>query len=288
MNVYINKFYKFFNRKFIPNTKATVSILALILYGIFIFFPMYWMFITAFKEPTIVMRIPPELFPSSTSLENFTYIFNRTQIFRWIWNSLLTSSIATLFYVFICAMAGYSFAQKNFPGNKVIFWLYISTLMLPYFSYLIPLYLLIVDFNFVNSYAGLILPAMSGPFGVFLMKQYMMNFPNELIQAAKIDGCNEFRSFWQIVIPICKPAVSFLGIVVFISQWNNFLWPMIVISSDRLRTIQVGIALFQQMSITDYGATMAASVVAALPIIILFLIFQRNIISGINIGAIKG
>jgi len=272
------------------NTVNGITLFILLLYGLFIFFPMYWMLLTAIKGPAIAMRFPPELLPTEVTLVNFTFVFERTSILRWIWNTLFVSTTVTAFYVIFCGMSGYAFAQKRFPGQQFLFWLIISTLMLPYFSYLIPLYITVVDMGFFNTYAGLILPMLSGPFGVFLMKQYMTSFPRELMQAAKVDGCGEFQGFWRIVVPVCKPAFAFLGIVIFIAQWNNFLWPLLIVNSDQLRMLQVGIALFQQksMTITDYGAIMASSTIASLPIIILFLVFQRHIISGITIGAIKG
>lgn len=265
-----------------------ISIIVLSLYGLLIFFPMYWMITTALMGSSLVIKVPPELFPTEITIKNFIDVLQKTEILKWTWNTLLVSTIVSIVYVIISSMAGYAFAQKRFPGRDGIFWLYISTLMLPYFSYLVPLYLLIVDMRLVDTFPGLILPALSGPFGTFLMKQYMMSFPSEIAQSAKVDGCNEFVCFWKIVIPICKPAVAFLAVVIFIGQWNNFLWPMIVTSSDNMRMLQLGIALFQQQSVSDFGLIMASAALASIPVIILFFIFQRHIIGGISIGALKG
>ena len=269
-------------------TGRSVRILILSLYGLFLLFPMYWMITSALKGPALVVQTPPELFPSEITFINFTHVLFTTRILTWIWNTLVVASISAVGYVLFCSMAGYAFAKKEFPGKNAIFWLYISTLMLPFFSFLVPLYLVIVDLNLINTYWAMILPAWSGPFGVFLMKQYMTSFPGELVDASRIDGCNEFETFCRIVLPVCKPALVFLGVISFVARWNDFLWPMLVSTRDDTRLLQVGIALFSQQFITDHGSVMAAGSIGALPVVILFLIFQRHIVGGINIGAIKG
>ena len=236
----------------------------------------------------MIVRMPPELLPSRITFVSFISVLADTNFLHWVWNTLVVAGSVSFMYTILCAMAGYAFAQKIFPGRDVIFWIIISTLMLPFFSYLVPLYLLVIDIGIVNTYWAMILPAMAGPFGIFLMKQYMTTFPAELSNAAKIDGCNELSCFIRIVLPVCKPGVVFLAVIVFIAQWNNFLWPLIATTGERYRVLQVGIATFAQHTFTDYGLTMSAATLAALPIIILFFIFQRHIVGGISIGAIKG
>jgi len=267
--------------------QATYVVL-LSLYGLFIFFPMYWMITTALKGPQMVVKVPPELFPSKFTLINFQRVLTASKIIQWTANTLIVAGSVGAGYTLFSTMAGYAFAQKQFPGKNALFWLFISTLMLPYFSYLVPLYLVTVDLKLVNKYWGMILPGLSGPFGVFLMKQYMTSFPSDLMKSAKIDGCNEWNGFLRIVMPVCKPAIVFLAVITFIGQWNNFLWPMIVSNTDKARLLQVGIALFQQQNVSDFGQMMASSTLASMPVIVLFLIFQRHIVGGISIGAIKG
>lgn len=159
---------------------------------------------------------------------------------------------------------------------------------MPYFSILVPLYVQLSNMNLLNTYAGLILPVIAGPFGSFLMKQYMTSLPYELIQAARIDGCSEMGAFFRIALPVAKPGVTFLGIVTFINQWNNFIWPLLATNSSDMRTIQVGIATFSQEYVTDYGLIMAASSFATLPVFVLFFLFQKHIIEGVTVGALKG
>lgn len=268
---------------------ATIAIiLVLLVYGLLLLAPLYWMFVTAFQGPMIVVQTPPELFPSDPTIENFVELFRTSLALRWTWNTMVVAGLSTMLYVMISAMSGYAFAKKEFPGKNVIFWMYMATMMVPYFSVIIPSYVLITNFKLVDTYAGLILPVIAGPFGSFLMKQYMASLPMELIHAARIDGCSEFGAFLRVVIPISKPGVTFLGIVTFISQWNNFLWPLLATNSAEMRMLQVGIATFQLQYVSNYGLSMAAAAFAAVPVILLFVIFQKHIIKGITIGALKG
>jgi len=268
---------------------ATIAIiLVLLVYGLLLLAPLYWMFVTAFQGPMIVVQTPPELFPSDPTIENFVELFRTSLALRWTWNTMVVAGLSTMLYVMIRAMSGYAFAKKEFPGKNVIFWMYMATMMVPYFSVIIPSYVLITNFKLVDTYAGLILPVIAGPFGSFLMKQYMASLPMELIHAARIDGCSEFGAFLRVVIPISKPGVTFLGIVTFISQWNNFLWPLLATNSAEMRMLQVGIATFQLQYVSNYGLSMAAAAFAAVPVILLFMIFQKHIIKGITIGALKG
>ena len=246
------------------------------------------MFVTAFEGPSITVKIPPELFPDKATLANFVVLFKTSDILLWMVNSFVVASVSTLLYVLTSTMAGYAFSKKVFPGRDIIFWIYMSTLMIPYFTILVPLYVLVSSLRLLNTYAGLILPVIAGPFGSFLMKQYITSVPSELIQAARIDGCTEFGAFFRISIPLAKPGITFLGIVTFILQWNNFLWPLLETSTSSKRVLQVGIALFSMQYVMDYGLTLSAAVLATLPVFILFFTFQRHIVKGVAVGALKG
>jgi multiple sugar transport system permease protein len=252
-------------------------------------FPLYWMVTTALKPPTVVMSLPPEWIPTSVSLNNFREAFANSPVARWTFNSLLMALSVTLFQLLFATMAGYGFAKKNFPGREVLFWIYVSSMMIPGFAMIIPLFTLMTRLGLVNSYLGLIAPGLSAPFGVFLMRQFIQTLPTELIEAATIDGCSEIRVFTDIILPLSKPGLAVLGIFVFMGQWNAFLWPLIVINSSEMMPLTVGFALLSNRELrVNYGALMAAGVYMALAQVIVFFAFQRYFVQGITVGGIKG
>jgi multiple sugar transport system permease protein len=252
-------------------------------------FPLYWMVTTAIKPPTNVMSLPPEWIPTSFTLDNFREAFARNPVLRWTINSLIVAVGVTAFQLIFATMAGYGFAKKSFPGREILFWLYISSMMVPTFAIIIPLFTLMADYGLVDTYWGLIAPGLSAPFGVFLMRQFIQTLPTELIDAAKIDGCGEFRVFWDIILPLAKPGLAVLGIFVFMGQWSSFLWPLIITNSNDMRTLMVGFALLANRELrVNYGAMMAAATYMALPMLVVFFAFQRYFLRGITIGGIKG
>ena len=252
-------------------------------------FPLYWMVTTAIKPPTNVMSLPPEWIPTSFTLDNFREAFARNPVLRWTFNSLIVAVGVTAFQLIFATMAGYGFAKKSFPGREILFWLYISSMMVPTFAIIIPLFTLMADYGLVDTYWGLIAPGLSAPFGVFLMRQFIQTLPTELIDAAKIDGCGEFRVFWDIILPLAKPGLAVLGIFVFMGQWSSFLWPLIITNSNDMRTLMVGFALLANRELrVNYGAMMAAATYMALPMLVVFFAFQRYFLRGITIGGIKG
>jgi multiple sugar transport system permease protein len=252
-------------------------------------FPLYWMITTALKPPTAVMSLPPQWIPTSLSLNNFREAFGGSPVMRWTINSFVMAVSVTAFQLLFATMAGYGFAKKTFPGREVLFWLYISSMMIPGFALLIPQFTLMARFGLVNTYLGLIAPGLSAPFGVFLMRQFIQTLPSELIDAAKIDGCSELRLFWDIILPLAKPGLAVLGIFVFMGQWSSFLWPLIVTNSSDMQTLMVGFALLANRELrVNYGALMAAGTYMAIPMLIVFFAFQRYFLRGITIGGIKG
>ena len=250
--------------------------------------PLYWMVVTALQQPTLTVTFPPEWFPSNPTFLNFTRFLERPHVFRWTTNSLLISLAVTGVKVFTCAMAGYAFAKKQFPGGNFIFYLYIASMMIPGQVTLVPLFLIMSRLNFLDSYWGLILPGIAGPFGVFLMKQFLATLPTELIEAAIIDGCGEWQTFVRVILPLAKPGLAVLGIFTFMGQWNEFLWPLIVTNSSSMRTLPVGLALLQEELPMQYGLLMAGATFAAIPMIVIFLMFQKYFLKGITVGALKG
>jgi len=267
--------------------KLSVSFIVLAILALLAFIPLYWMIMTAFTEPTLTMKFPPELIPSKPTLKNFFELFERKELFRWTLNSVIVAGTVTVVQIFLCAMAGYAIAKKRFPGSRIFFWIYIASMMIPRQVTLVPLYILVANFGMINTYAGLILPSVAAPFGVFLMRQFMVTLPDEIIDAAKIDGAGEFRTFKDIILPMTKPAMAVLGIFTFVGEWNSFLWPLIVTQTTNMKTLQAGIALLQEEVPMKYSYLMSAATYAAIPMIIVFLAFQKYFLRGITVGAIK-
>jgi multiple sugar transport system permease protein len=185
-------------------------------------------------------------------------------------------------------MGGYALAKKKFPGRQLLFWCFIIAMALPKQVVMIPLFTILAKLNWINSYKALILPAVAWPFGVFLMKQFSQGVPGELLEAAKIDGCSELRIFWSIVVPLVKPGIGALAIFTFISSWNDYFMQLILIRSKTMVTLPLGVALLQSEFTTNYGSIMAGATLASLPMIIIFIAFQKYFTQGITMGAVKG
>jgi multiple sugar transport system permease protein len=269
------------------NIKKAISLLILGILASLAFIPLYWMVATAFTKPSLTLKFPPEIIPRNPTLDNFKELFQRKIIFRWTLNSVIVSGSVTIAQIFFCAMAGYSLAKKRFPGGKALFSVYIASMMIPTQVTLVPLYIMIARMGLVNTYAALILPAIAAPFGVFLMRQFMLSVPSEIIEAARIDGASEFRTFTKIIIPISKPAMAVLGIFTFVGQWNSFLWPLVVTNTSEMRVLQAGLSLLQEQVPMQYSYLMASATYSAIPMIIVFLAFQKYFLRGITVGAVK-
>jgi multiple sugar transport system permease protein len=250
--------------------------------------PLYWMVVTALQQPTLTVSFPPEWFPSNPTFLNFQRFFGRPHVLTWTTNSLIVALAVTGIQIFTCAMAGYAFAKKKFPGGNFLFYLYIASMMIPGQVTLVPLFLIMSRLNLLDTYAGLVLPGIAGPFGVFLMKQFISTLPTDLIEAATIDGCGEWLTFMKVILPLAKPGLAVLGIFTFMGQWNQFLWPLIITNSSSMRTLPVGLALLQEELPMQYGLLMAGATYAAIPMIVIFLMFQKYFLRGITVGALKG
>lgn len=263
----------------------------LILWTIISLFPLYWMVITGVKPSVAVMTTPPELIPSRITSRNFQAVFD-SGVLRWTLNSFIVAGVVTFGQLLLSSMAGYSFAKKQFPGRNLIFWIYISSMMLPIYAIVVPLYRMVANLHLLDTYIALILPGLAAPFGTFLMRQYIQSLPSELIDAAKIDGCNEWGVYWHVILPLSLPGLAVLGIFVFHMQWAEFFWPMVVTGSSDMRLLTVGLASLQQFDVSsgmkDYGVMMAGATWAAIPMFIIFFLFQRYFLQGITLGALKG
>ncbi len=252
-------------------------------------FPVYWMVKGGFESIIGAMKIPPRLFPKVV-LENYLTIFTRYTIPRWYANSMIVAGGTTFLVVLCSCMAGYAFAKKQFPGKEFFFWLMLITMMIPFQVTLIPRYMMMRSLGLVNTYPGIFLPMACGAGSMFLSRQYMSTIPSELIDSAKIDGAGELRTFLLIILPISKPLVACLTIFTFCAAWNDFLWPLVMTTTDRMRTLPVAIAGISAMSseLINIGIAMAGATLVAVPMYIIFFSFQKYFVKGITLGGIKG
>jgi multiple sugar transport system permease protein len=251
--------------------------------------PFVWMVASSFKDVQELHQFPPTMLPARPTLDNYTTLFQKLNFPLYFFNSLLVAAFVVAANLLFCSMLGYALAKLHFGGRDKIFLLVMATLMVPSTVTLVPLFVLMSAFGLVNSYPALILPFAAGPFGVFLMRQFMLGIPDDLLEAARIDGASEFGTFFRVVLPISIAPLATLGILTFLSSWNNFLWPLVVSSSERMYTLPVAVATFAVgQNATDYGLLMAGSTVLVLPVLVVFLALQRYFQPGIATTGIKG
>lgn len=235
-----------------------------------------------------IFKLPPEIFGAPPTLSNYAKVFTVTPYARWILNTVIYAGFVTIGNLVFDAMAGYAFAKLRFPGKDVIFTVLLGTLMVPFPVTIIPVYNLLVNFNLVNTYAGLIFPKVASVTGLFLMRQFYMSVPNELDEAAKVDGAGIFRRFWQIDSPVALPAFATLAIYTFMGMWNDFFWPLIVTSNKNMFTLAMGLNYFRTSYYTFWQLMMAASLLMTIPMIVIFLSFQRYFVETGVSSAVKG
>ncbi|WP_413375418.1 carbohydrate ABC transporter permease [Alkalihalobacillus sp. 1P02AB] len=221
------------------------------------------------------------------TFSSFTRLFTTTPILKWLFNSMYIAIVTTAIIVLLDTMAGYVFAKKQFPGKWIFFWAIIATMMIPEQVTLVPTFIIVQELQLFDTHWALILPNLAMAFGVFLMRQFLLSVPDELIEAATIDGASELKIFFKIVMPLAVPAMVTLGIFTFVMIWNSFLWPIIVINDVDLMTLPAGLKTLQDANLTSFKFLMAGATVAAVPIIIFFLIFQRYFIKGLTLGGVK-
>lgn len=256
--------------------------LALLLGAIVIIFPIIYMFSASFMPLEEVFSTPVRLWPSRPRLLNYSEIFTKFSLHRYFLNSVLLTVFTLVCNIFFCSLVGYSLAKFKFPGRDILFTLILATMMIPSNVIVIPLYLLIRSLGWVNSFWGLSFPHVIAPFGVFLMRQFIRSIPDDYIDAARIDGCSEFKIFYRIIMPLSLPAIATLSVVTFVNIWNLFLWPLIVISSDAKKTLPIALNQFLSNYANDWNLLMAASVVATSPILLFFFVFNRGFIEGMT------
>jgi ABC-type glycerol-3-phosphate transport system permease component len=248
--------------------------------------PLFWMISTSFKSEKEIFTFPLHWIPWEATLENFRTTFEKTHLLLWLKNSFVIMLAEVVVGWTIWAMTAYAFAKIRFKGRNVLFLIVLSTMMIPGQVTLIPTYLMLNLFGLINTVTGVVLPQLSAAVGIFLLKQFFEGIPNELSEAARIDGCGHFRIFWTIVLPLAKPAVFALMIFISLRSWNDYLWPLIVLQDTDKMTLPVGLASLQgTYGVTSYGVLMASSLLASLPILIILILFQDRIIKGVALSS---
>lgn len=249
--------------------------------------PFLFMFSTSLTKSFTMMSYPPTLLPDNPSLTNYWEIifnFQHGLFPRWFFNTLFTTLCITGGSLILNTLAGYIFAKKEFYGKQIVFSLLLATMMVPGAVTLIPAFLMINKLKLFNTYWALILPALASPFGIFMMRQFVSSLPSELIEVSTIDGASELRIFWSIIIPLSLPAMAALGIFTVINAWNSFLWPLVVLRANTMRTLVVGLATMQSEYNPEYGLIMAGSVLTVLPMLVLYILFQPYFVEGLRMG----
>ncbi len=267
------------------HTTQTILFLASVLLALMTLAPLLWMLSIAFKTPDEVFGM--NLLPHRPTLANFIYVFTELNFFRFLLNTLFVSLSVTAVALLFHSMAAYALARLRFPGREFIFLAMFSTFLISLPVILVPLFVLVRALGMLNSFAGLIIPSIFNAFGVFLLRQFYLGVPRELEEAAVVDGAGYWRIYWSIIVPLSRPMLSALAILFFLANWNGFLWPLTIISDPKLWVVQVAIASFQSQYSASWNYIMAASTIVALPMVVVFVLFQRQIIESIKTGGLK-
>lgn len=269
-----------------PSVGRVVAYVVLTLGGVVMAFPFVWMLLSSFKPLQEIFRF--DFLPRTWTLANYAEVLLDTQFPRWFLNSLIVAAISTTSVLFFCSLVGYTLTRLRFPGRNAIFLLILSTLMIPTEMLVIPWYVMSTQFGWVNTYWGIAFPGLIPAFGVFLMRQFFSTLPRDLFDAGRVDGVSEFGLFWRIGLPLVGPGLAALGIFNFVGNWNAFLWPLIIAKSPSMRTIPVGVAFFSGEAGTAWNLIMASSALAVIPVLVVFFVFQRQIIEGVVLTGVKG
>ncbi|MGH0278789.1 carbohydrate ABC transporter permease [Sinorhizobium meliloti] len=248
-------------------------------------FPLLWMVSIAFKPAA--ESFSSNLIPQASTLDNFIYVLTGVPFIRYMVNSFLVSATVTVVALFFHTMAGYALARLRFPGREVMFLSIFSTFLVSLPVIIVPLFVIVKAMGMLNSYAGLIIPAIFNAFGIFLLRQYYLSLPKEIEEAARIDGAGYWRIYWSVILPLSRPIMSALAILFFLANWNSFLWPLTITSDPDLWVVQLGIANFKSQYSASWNYMMAASTIVAIPTLILFVIFQRQIMDSLKTSGLK-
>jgi multiple sugar transport system permease protein len=272
-------------RDFINNT---MTYIVLSLFGITMLFPFIWMLSTSLKDPSQVFTSTMQLWPKPFVFKNYIDAWKVIPFGQFYLNSMIVALCVTVGQVVTSSMAAYAFARLKFAGRDKLFMGYLATMMIPYMVTTIPVFVLIKQLNWLDTYKALILPSMFTAYGTFMLRQFFMTLPSELEDAAKIDGCSFWRIYWQIIIPLSKPALATLATFTFLANWQSFIWPLIITSSEKMKTLPVGLSYFQDLYTTNWTLLMAAALIVLLPALLVFIINQKFITKGIALSGLKG
>ncbi|WP_248927193.1 carbohydrate ABC transporter permease [Paenibacillus hamazuiensis] len=262
--------------------------LGLVVVAFFMLVPLFWLLSSSLKQISEIFTNPPIWIPRTLQWGNFAELFVNRGFGTIAWNSLLLSSVFTAAALLLCGLGGFAFAKYHFRGKNVLFMFVLASLMIPHEATMIPLFVIYKQLHLIDNIWGVILPDLANAFGIFFMRQYCASLPDEMMEAARIDGCSEFKLFRKIILPNLKSAFAALGIILFVKQWNNFLWPVIILRSKENMTLAVALKALEDSNNTPYHLIMAGSVISVVPLLIIVLVFQKQLISGLTEGSVKG
>ena len=271
----------------ISKNKVIVYLLLLVMAVIYLG-PFLWTVSASLKPRQEIFDWPIQLIPDQPTIQNYIKVFTTVPYARWLFNTGVITVTATIGNLLLASLAGYAFARIEFPGREIIFLMFLGTIMIPRSITLIPVFSMMKSLGWVNTYQGVILPQITNVFGIFLMRQFFQNIPRELEDAARIDGLGRFGTWWKIIMPLAKPALGALTIFSFKGVWNQFMWPLIMMSTEDMFTLTVGMNAFKGQYETMWNLVMAGTVLMAIPVIVVFIMFQNYFIKGVQFSGIKG
>lgn len=276
-------------RKGLSRMLHWVLVVLLAIGGLAMIFPIFWLFSVSFRPAAELNVVPPHLFPAALTLKNYEEVFKRAPMLTYLWNSLVFATVSTVFIILTSSTAGYIFAKFRFPGNNALFMLVLATAIVPFEIYMVPLFLQMNALHLVNNPLGLFLPFLVLSYGIFFMRQNTItSVPDEILDAARIDGMSEAGIMIRLVPRLLAPAVSALAILAFIQAWTAFIWPLLILNDPKYFPMELALSQFANTGSTNFGVTSAAAVIALLPSIIAFLFLRRRIVEGITITGLKG
>jgi len=264
-----------------------LTYLVLAIGSIIAIFPFLYIVSLSLKESKFIFTYPPQWIPDPIYWGNYLFLFTQTQFPRWMFNTLFVATSVTVIKLFIDSLAGYAFAKMDFPYKELLFYLILLTLMVPFAATLVPVFLIVRKLNLADNYLGLILPPLASPIGIFMMRGFIESLPNDLENAARLDGCSEFQIYRKVILPLTKPALAVLGIFLFMTQWVSFIWPLVVAKGSDISVMNVGLASLKSQHLSNWGLMAAGSVAILVPIAIVFIFFGRWFVAASIAGALK-
>ena len=265
-----------------------VALVVMLVGTLTVLVPIYWMVVSSLKSQTELMQTPPTFWPQKMEFSNYARVFEQMPFGRYYFNSVVTALLNTVMGVFTSALSGYVFAKYQFKGRELLFWLLMACMMIPYDTLMIPLYRIMVGFGWTNTYLVLTVPYFVNIFGMFLMRQFMQDIPTDYIEAAEIDGCSQYRTFFSVIFPMVRPAAAALCIFLFMASYNSFLWPLISVNSRDLFTLPVGMSALNSDRGSQMDLMMACATMVVAPVCVIFALAQKNFVAGLTMGGVKG